>query len=136
MSRAWIVSTCCAILALLNIAGAHGHRFTDPQAESGLHDMAHGHASVSNPPSLVLADASHDHGHAKHGAVDVDPPAKMFGKTPLLKADLLAFAWAGFFFVVLRLALRHCRVAPPDRPPRHRWHPYYLPPAQAPPRTA
>ncbi len=132
MSRALIVWTCCAILALLGIVGAHGHHLSHPQGGSD----SHTHFSVFDPSHLALGGADHERDHAEHGAVDVDPPAKVFSKTPLLKADLFVLAWVGFLFLLIRLVSHQLRLTPPDKPPGHRWHPYSLPPAHAPPRTA
>lgn len=129
MSRAFIVWGCCAVLALLGIMGAHGHHLSHPQGGAD----SHTHFSLSH---LALGDADHEHEHAEHGAVDVDPPAKALSKTPLLKADLFVLVWAGFLFLLIRLVSRPLSLTPPQRPPGHRWHPYSLPPAHAPPRTA
>lgn len=139
MFRALIVWTFCILLVVLGVTGAHGHRTIGHEVGGTAHEATHAHPETHEPPSLFSStdSSSHEHEHAYHGAVDVDPPAKVFSKASLLlKVDLVLLFWVGALVLVLRLAAHRTLAKPPQRPPKCRWHPFQLPPSQAPPCTA
>lgn len=126
------------MLALLGVSGAHGHR-PAALADAEVHDSAHGHTSLPELPSLALVSDSsaHEHGHVEHGHVDVDPLVKVFSKTQTsVNVDLAFLLWTGVAVLIVHLASTWAPITRFERPPKKRWHPFQLPPAQAPPRTA
>lgn len=138
MARLLIVWSSCFVLALLGVTGAHGHRSV-AHADTETHDPAHGHISLPElPPLTLISDSSaHEHGHAKHGHVDVDPLVKVFSKTQTsLNVDVAVLLWIGIAVLIVHLASTWAPITRLERPPKKRWHPFQLPPAQAPPRTA
>jgi hypothetical protein len=135
MSRVWIVRIWCVLFALLNASGAHAHRLAS-EHEAGARDVTlHDSVRHSDTHAHDLSNANHEHLHAAHGAVDVDAPAKAFGKSPV-KTDLFVLALAGILSVLLLRRSQHLRLAPSSRPSLRRWLFWYLPPTHAPPRTA
>jgi hypothetical protein len=138
MVRAFIVWCSCIVLALLGITGAHGHRSLSDAGSQPAH-QAHENASIFQLAAsfLNLDSPAHEHGHAEHGNVDVEPPVKARGKAPASFAvDLIILLGIGVVICILRLASTWAPLAPRDRPPSKRRHPFQLPPSQAPPRTA
>ena len=135
MARASIVWTCCALFALLNIVGAHGHRLPAGHATGAHHVVAHEHSSSLDAPLVLAGTASHEHEHTEHGDIDVDP-AKAFSKSAFSNVVPHALAGIGILVPIAQPASPHWRLTPPDRPSGHRSHPYYLPPSHAPPLTA
>lgn len=138
MARSLTVWGSCIVLALLGVTGAHGHR-TVTHPDSPLPEAHDGHSSIpdSKPLLFTVDSGGHEHGHAEHGHVDVNPPVKVLSKPPTaVSADLVFLLWAGIIVSILRLASSWVPLSRIDRPPKKRWHPFQLPPAQAPPHTA
>lgn len=137
MFRAVLIWTACLALALLGIAGTHAHRSNEQNHAAMTHadfmSGAHSHAVVALFASI---DGEHLHAHQDHGDVDVDPPAKAFGKLPLLKSFVAILVAFGALSLLAPLQAKLAPVLPPLRPPKSPSRPYLFPPSQAPPRTA
>jgi hypothetical protein len=135
MARVWFVRVWCVLFALLSASGAHAHRLASPHENGAVDPVLQDSSHHSATHAHDLANPDHEHLHAAHGATEVYAPAKAFGKSPV-KADLFLIALASVLIIVLHRTSRRVRLVRSSRCVLPRLHSWYLPPTQAPPRTA
>jgi len=129
LRRALIIVLCLAIAAL-GVSGAHVH------VPDAAHEQDHGAEVHGHAFETAVLDHDHDADHADHGAIDVDPVHKAFGKAPLILAAIVLTVLYVLAEQLSGSAGTLVLQQRPTRPPKRRFRFVLLPPSHAPPCAA